>query len=125
MLASFLSVTSSYYFYSHDNILQYGDAVAHINIARRVFDSQFPGLSLMVWAIYFYCRFATAQRKALLEAIEQENSTAYGEASGRALLRCGLVLAAAMLTRYDYWFLAALMAGAGAHRLYVEHRNLG
>src|SRR5271169_4199165 len=35
----------SFLFYSrHGDLLLYGDAVAHINIARRVFDSQTPGL---------------------------------------------------------------------------------
>jgi hypothetical protein len=32
------------YFLQHGDILLYGDAVAHINIARRVFDSRTPGL---------------------------------------------------------------------------------
>src|SRR5579885_3237483 len=32
-----------FYFRSHD-LLLYGDAVAHINIARRVIDSRTPGL---------------------------------------------------------------------------------
>jgi hypothetical protein len=32
------------FFYYHRSILLYGDAVAHINIARRVIDSQTPGL---------------------------------------------------------------------------------
>src|SRR3954451_22564115 len=51
VFASLVSIASFLYFYSHDKILLYGDAVAHINIARRVFDSQFPGLSQLgtVW----------------------------------------------------------------------------
>ena len=32
------------YYFQHNDLLLYGDAVAHINIARRVFDSQTPGL---------------------------------------------------------------------------------
>jgi hypothetical protein len=32
------------YYSQHSDLLLYGDAVAHINIARRVFDSQTPGL---------------------------------------------------------------------------------
>jgi hypothetical protein len=49
--ATLISLAAFLYFYSHDKILLYGDAVAHINIARRVFDSQFPGLSQLgtVW----------------------------------------------------------------------------
>src|SRR4051812_23709715 len=51
VFASLVSIASFLYFYSHDKILLYGDAVAHINIARRVFDSQFPGLAQLgtVW----------------------------------------------------------------------------
>ena len=32
------------FYYQRGDILLYGDAVAHINIARRVFDSRTPGL---------------------------------------------------------------------------------
>ncbi len=43
-LAAFVSVFSFLFYERHGDILLYGDAVAHINIARRVFDSQTPGL---------------------------------------------------------------------------------
>jgi hypothetical protein len=43
-LAIFISVFSFLFFYRHGDVLLYGDAVAHINIARRVFDSKTPGL---------------------------------------------------------------------------------
>ncbi len=43
-LAAFVSVFSFLYYERHGDILLYGDAVAHINIARRIFDSQTPGL---------------------------------------------------------------------------------
>jgi hypothetical protein len=43
-LAAFVSVFSFLFYQRHGEILLYGDAVAHINIARRVFDSQTPGL---------------------------------------------------------------------------------
>src|SRR6202162_1121117 len=43
-LAIFGSVFSFLYFSRHGDVLLYGDAVAHINIARRVFDSKTPGL---------------------------------------------------------------------------------
>jgi hypothetical protein len=39
-----LSVFALLYYFQRGQILLYGDAVAHINIARRVFDSQTPGL---------------------------------------------------------------------------------
>jgi hypothetical protein len=43
-LAIFVSVFSFFYYYRNGDLLLYGDAVAHINIARRVFDSRTPGL---------------------------------------------------------------------------------
>ena len=43
-LAAFVSIFSFLFYQRHGDILLYGDAVAHINIARRVFDSQTPGL---------------------------------------------------------------------------------
>src|SRR5256885_5552175 len=43
-LAASISVISFIFYFRHDAVLLYGDAVAHINIARRVFDSRTPGL---------------------------------------------------------------------------------
>lgn len=42
-LAALVSVGSFFYYLRRGEILLYGDAVAHINIARRVFDSRTPG----------------------------------------------------------------------------------
>jgi hypothetical protein len=42
-LALLVSLFSFFYYFQHSALLFYGDAVAHINIARRVFDSQTPG----------------------------------------------------------------------------------
>jgi hypothetical protein len=47
MLAPVLTLTAIgalWFFYSRNEILLSGDAIAHINIARRVFDSRTPGL---------------------------------------------------------------------------------
>ena len=44
LAASALSLLFFLYYFRRGEILLYGDAVAHINIARRVFDSQTPGL---------------------------------------------------------------------------------
>jgi hypothetical protein len=48
MAASFAAIVWSW---RHDAMLNYGDAVAHLHIARRVFDSRTPRLSLLgsVW----------------------------------------------------------------------------
>src|SRR5436853_3191851 len=43
-LAAMVSIAAFFYYLRHDDLLLYGDAVAHINIARRVIDSRTPGL---------------------------------------------------------------------------------
>jgi hypothetical protein len=43
-LATCVSVLSFLFYFQRSEILLYGDAIAHINIARRVFDSKTPGL---------------------------------------------------------------------------------
>src|SRR6202453_1330987 len=43
-LAALVSLFSFFHYFQHSDLLLYGDAVAHINIARRVVDSQTPGL---------------------------------------------------------------------------------
>src|SRR5580765_4071354 len=43
-LAACVSILSFLFYFRRGEILLYGDAVAHINIARRVFDSCTPGL---------------------------------------------------------------------------------
>src|SRR5207253_11327352 len=43
-LAVFVSVFSFLFYLRGGDLMLYGDAVAHINIARRVFDSRTPGL---------------------------------------------------------------------------------
>lgn len=43
-LAACVSVFSFLVYLRHNEILLYGDAIAHINIARRIFDSRTPGL---------------------------------------------------------------------------------
>jgi hypothetical protein len=43
-LAACVSIFSFWLYFRHGQVLLYGDAVAHINIARRVFDSRTPGL---------------------------------------------------------------------------------
>src|SRR6202140_4371456 len=43
-LATCVSVFLFLFYFRYGDVLLYGDAVAHINIARRVFDSKTPGL---------------------------------------------------------------------------------
>jgi hypothetical protein len=185
-LAIFISVFSFLFYYRHGDLLLYGDAVAHINIARRVFDSRTPGLlqlgtvwlplphllmlpfivSKQMWqsgaggsissmaayvlAVLGIFRLArpalhgdaktqeggspkvAAWAAAIIYAVNPNliymQDTAMGESlylalfiwavvyfaefakgNAKALTRCGFCLAAACLTRYDGWFLAALV----------------
>jgi hypothetical protein len=186
-LAIFVSVFSFLFYSRHGDVLLYGDAVAHINIARRVFDSKTPGLlqlgtvwlplphllilpfiaSKQMWqsgsggsipsmagyvfgvlGIFRLVRAAfgrdgevdqTAKVGAWVAAILYGanpnliymQGTAMGESlylaffiwavvyfaefarggakAERALTKCGLCLFAGCLTRYDGWFLAAVL----------------
>src|SRR6202051_3776204 len=188
-LAIFASVFSFLLYNRDGGLLLYGDAVAHINIARRVFDSKTPGLlqlgtvwlplphllilpfivSKQMWqsgsggsipsmaayvlavlGIFRLARTAlngdaktqedgspkvAAWAAAIIYAVNPNliymQATAMGESlylaffiwavvyfaefakgnakAPNALTKCGLCLAAASLTRYDGWFLAALM----------------
>ena len=185
-LATCVSVMAFLFFYKRGEILLYGDAIAHINIARRVFDSRTPGLlqlgtvwlplphllilpfivSMSLWqrggggsipsmAAYIFAvvgifrlagsalwpdrekepdlRVRVAAWIAAIVVAANPNliyiqSTAMGESlylaffiwsivyfagwmkgSDQDLLKCGLCLAAACLTRYDGWFLAAVV----------------
>ncbi|MCU1284828.1 MAG: hypothetical protein JWO13_1178 [Acidobacteriales bacterium] len=183
LLSSGISFLSFAAFFRHGEILLYGDAVAHINIARRVVDSLTPGplqlgtvwlplphiitipfvisdwmwttgvagsigsmaafilgalgifrlvsliasrpaawlaaviylfnpnliymqstamtesiyLTCMIWAVKFFIEFT------------QGLAGKQSESASKALIRCALVLGAAMFTRYDGWFLAFVM----------------
>ena len=183
-LAIFVSVFSFLFYYRHGDVLLYGDAVAHINIARRVFDSKTPGLlqlgtvwlplphllimpfivskqmwqtgsggsipsmagyALGVLGMFRLVRAALRRngqvdKSATIEAwaaaivyganpnLIYMQATAMGESlylaffiwgvmsfveftqgNEKALTKCGLCLAAACLTRYDGWFLAAVL----------------
>jgi hypothetical protein len=196
-LAIFISVFSFLFYYRHGDVLLYGDAVAHINIARRVFDSRTPGLlqlgtvwlplphllilpfivSQRLWqtgaggsipsmaayvfgvlGIFRLVRIALTRNgqvddvaklgpwlAALVYAANPNliymQATAMGEAlylaffiwaivyfaefargNAKALTRCGLCVTAASLTRYDGWFLAAVLVPL-AVILYSRLRN--
>jgi hypothetical protein len=194
-LAACVSIFSFLFYFRRGDLLLYGDAVAHINIARRVFDSRTPGLlqlgtvwlplphllmilflfskwmwrtgvggtlpsmvayvfgtlgifrlvrgtlrffprtdvtarvvsweaaiiyaanpnliylqttamteplylALFVWAVVHFHEFVQ-------QAVPREGSSSLAASS--SLVKCGICLAAACLTRYDGWFLAATM----------------
>jgi hypothetical protein len=183
-LATCASVISFLFYAQRNQVLLYGDAIAHINIARRVFDSKTPGLLQLgtVWlplphllmipflisnemwrrgaggsipsmvayvfgviGIFRLTRSSLGRGNlpdsparvapwiaALIYAANPNliymQSTAMGETlylaffiwslvfltefvggEGKALVKCGLCLAAACLTRYDGWFLSAAL----------------
>lgn len=186
-LATCVSVISFLFYFQRGEVLLYGDAIAHINIARRVFDSKTPGLLQLgtVWLplshllmipflisnkmwqqgvggsipsmvayVFGVIGMFRLVRSALSRDVEPDiasrvaawtaaiiyaanpnliylQSTAMGEAiylalfvwavaylteavrgDAKALTKCGWCVAAACLTRYDGWFLAAAIAAA-------------
>jgi len=184
-LATCVSVFSFLFYFRYGDVLLYGDAVAHLNIARRVFDSKTPGLLQLgtVWLplphllmipflisdemwqrgvggsipsmvayVFGVIGMFRLVRGVLSGGVEPDRAarvaawtaalvyganpnliylqtTAMGEAvylaffiwsvmylsefvrgNAKALVKCGWCLAAACLTRYDGWFLAAAIA---------------
>jgi dolichyl-phosphate-mannose-protein mannosyltransferase len=178
-----ISIAALIFYYHQGAILLYGDAVAHINIARRVFDSRTPTLlglgtvwlplphlldipfivndrmwqtglgasipsmlSYIVGALGIFrlvrglASRSTAWLAALIYALNPNliymQATAMTETlylalfvwavvyfsefvrlaaeeprrAGRSLMKCGVMVALAMLVRYDGWFLAAVIA---------------
>ncbi|MGZ4860178.1 MAG: hypothetical protein ACXV8M_11530 [Candidatus Angelobacter sp.] len=190
-IAAAISVGALIFYYHQGAILLYGDAVAHIHIARRVFDSRTPGLFQLgtVWlplphlldipfivndrlwqtglgasipsmiayvagtvgvfrlvygltarglaspmaawiAALIYAlnpnllyMQATAMTESLYLACFIWSAVYFAEfvrlvkddpdQTAKRLTRCGLMVSAAMLVRYDGWFLGAVI-GAGA-----------
>jgi hypothetical protein len=196
LIAAAASVAAFVHYFRSGELLLYGDAVAHINIARRVVDSMTPGplqlgtvwlplphilmlpfvvfdwawttgfagaavsmpayvlgsvglfklgrllmsrtggwiallifagnpnllymqttgmtellfIASVVWSVFFFCKFA-------IEVRERRGTDA-----AKSLIRCGLVLSAAILTRYDGWFLAAV---TGLAVLVISLRSWG
>ena len=188
-LATCVSVLAFLFYFQRGDVLLYGDAVAHINIARRVFDSKTPGLLQLgtVWLplphllmipfllsdemwrrgvggsipsmvayVFGVVGMFRLIRGALSRTVEPDRAarvaawtaalvyaanpnliymqtTAMGETlylalfiwatlylgefergDAKALIKCGLCLAAACLTRYDGWFLTAAIAATVA-----------
>jgi hypothetical protein len=184
-LSTCVSVISFLAYFQRGDVLLYGDAIAHTNIARRVFDSKTPGLLQLgtVWLplphllmipfllssemwrrgvggsipsmvayVFGVVGMFRLVRGTLARRVEPDSAarlaawtaafayaanpnliymqtTAMGEAlylalfiwavvylseyvrgDAKTLNKCGLCLAAACLTRYDGWFLAAAMA---------------
>jgi hypothetical protein len=184
-ITAVISVGALIFYYHQGALLLYGDAVAHINIARRVFDSRTPSLlqlgtvwlplphlldipfivndhlwqtglgasvpsmiayvvgtlgvfrlvrglasrsaawiAALVYALnpnLIYMQ-ATAMTESLYLAFFVWSAVYFAEfvrdarenaeRAGKSLQKCGLMVSAAMLVRYDGWFLAAVIATA-------------
>ena len=194
-LAACVSIFTFLFDFKNGEVLLYGDAVAHINIARRVFDSKTPGLlqlgtvwlplphllmipfltsmkmwqtgaggSLLSMIAYVFgvvgifrltrgalsgsnppdgvartCAWIAAIIYAANPNLMYMQSTAMGEAiyltffvwtlvylsewlrgNPTALLRCALCLAGACLTRYDGWFLSAMIVAVVLARTFLN-----
>jgi hypothetical protein len=206
--AACVSFIAFVFYFQHGDLLLYGDAVAHINIARRVFDSRTPGLlqlgtvwlplshllmipfllfdsawqsgiggsipsmvayalgtagifrlvrgalsfhsqpdltvriaawlsaivyaanpnliylqvtsmteslylALFVWAVVYFREFAQ----------EASGDKGMPGAASSSLMKCGLCLVAASLTRYDGWFLAAVISLAALGEVLKSKRS--
>src|SRR5260370_8268799 len=62
-------------------------------------------LPLTIWGIVWFAEFLAASKKAaVLNATDEDHKRAL-QRTKRALVFCAMTLAAAMLTRYDAWFL--------------------
>ena len=213
-LACAISILGFLYFFWRGEILLYGDAIAHINIARRVFDSRTPGplqlgtvwlplphvlmipflisgwmwrtgvggslvsmaayvagvlgifrlvrnglafisaspgaaraaswlaaviyaanpnliylqatamteslnLALFVWAMVYFSEFSY---EVLATSVVEHGSEIRAT---RFLMRCGWLLMASMLTRYDGWFAGGCFAVATLGVVWVAGRNQG
>jgi hypothetical protein len=186
-IAAILAIVALIFYYRSGAILLYGDAVAHINIARRVFDSRTPGLFQLgtVWLpvphildiplitgdwlwrtglgasipsliayvagalgvfrlvrglasraaawiaalIYLFnpnliYMQATAMTESLFlalfvwtvvffsEFVRQARREDEPQLARRSIEKCAITLAAAMMVRYDAWFLAPILGMA-------------
>ena len=196
-IATAISVGALIFFYHQGAILLYGDAVAHIHIARRVFDSRTPGLFQLgtVWlplphlldipfivndrlwqtglgasipsmiayvagtvgifrlvrsvaspiaawiAVVIYAlnpnllyMQATAMTESLYMACFIWSAVYFAEFVSKArhdvaqarksLTQCGVMVSAAMLVRYDGWFLAAVIGASAVFILWRMRPNL-
>ncbi|HYL92316.1 MAG TPA: phospholipid carrier-dependent glycosyltransferase, partial [Alphaproteobacteria bacterium] len=203
VLSAVIAAAALIFFYLSHALLLYGDAVAHINIARRVFDSRTPGLVQLgtVWlplphllnipfvmndwlwrtglgasvpsmiafvagtlgVFRLVCGLAprglasrsaawlaalvyvmnpnliymqaTAMTEALYLALFIWAAVFFSEfarqapadapMARRSLERCAIALCAAMMVRYDGWFLAAIIGGGVCMVLWRQPGNRG
>ena len=127
--ASCVSIISFLIYFKHGAVLLYGDAVAHINIARRVFDSQTPGLLQLgtVWlplphVLMIPFLFSTAAwRSGLGGSIPSMIAYVAGAVGIFRLVRGALAFPSGpdAAARLAGWF-AALVYAANPNLLYLQ-----
>lgn len=133
-IAGLISICALLLYFRHDLILQYGDAVAHINIARRVFDSRRPGPSQLgtVWLPLPHILMLPfiisdgAWRTGLGGSIPSMAGYVAGVLGVFRLLRRGLTFAGAGLgkARLAAWF-GALVFAANPNLIYMQSTAMG
>ena len=125
-IAAGASLLAFLFYFRRGDLLLYGDAVAHINIARRVIDSQTPGLLQLgtVWLPLQHLLMVpflfsdSAWRTGIASAIPSMCAYVFGAAAVFRLLR-GLAPAADKTARVAAW-LGAVIYVANPNLLYLQ-----
>lgn len=128
-LTACISVISFLFYFRRGDILLYGDAVAHINIARRVFDSRTPGLLQLgtVWLplphllMIPFLLSNWMWKTGAGGSIPSMAAYVFGTVGIFRLVRDGLVSAAqsAVMTRVAAW-LAAIAYATNPNLIYLQ-----
>jgi len=129
LLAVCVSIAAFLFYFDHRCILLYGDAVAHINIARRVFDSRTPGLLQLgtAWLplphllMIPFLLFVSLWRSGVGGSVPSLAAYVIGTVGIFRLLRGALSFQAepTLGGRLAAW-LAALIYGANPNLIYLE-----
>jgi hypothetical protein len=128
-LTACVSILSFMFYFRRGEILLYGDAVAHINIARRVFDSRTPGLLqlgtvwlplphlLMIPFLLSNWMWTTGVSGSIPSMV----AYVFGAVGVFRLVRDGLAAAspAGLMTRFAPW-LAAFIYIANPNLIYLQ-----
>ena len=127
--AACVSFISFVFYFQHGGLLLYGDAVAHINIARRVFDSRTPGLLQLgtVWLplphvlMIPFLLFDSAWQSGIGGSIPSMVAYALGTAGMFRLLRgiLGRESEAGLAARIAAW-LGAIVYAANPNLIYLQ-----
>ena len=126
--AAVVSLLAFWWFYSRGETLLYGDAVAHLHIARRVFDSQTPGFRQLgtVWLPLPHLLMLPLVwldglwRTGIGGAIPSMMAFVFGAAGMFRLVRAGAEGTMALVSPVRAGWLAALVYMANPNLLYLQ-----